>query len=210
MTKRSAVLEKPAKTDEPLLSMTGERIDGALPPPKDKTICLAKDMESDELYVNLHPQSIGSPYKMFRTLGYATGGVKVTFYADHMKQWITVVVDAKHKFTTDETYLQRMAKPVEESRERRKAKTAHLQKFQKTKPDPVAEVKDGKRVFKGKLGAKNFLFDAGDGSTVTELEEGKPAKDVAAGLKRKVVGQGEVTAYALWVFTKQWKEARSK
>lgn len=210
MTKKSAVLEKPKAGKEPLLSAQGERVDGALPAPDDKFICFAKDMEPDQLYVNLIPQTIGSPYKMFRTLGFTTGGVKVTFYADNVKQWLTVAVDAKTKFTTSEEYLQRMGKPVEKTKEERRAKTAHLQKFQKTKADPVPELKDGKRVFKGKLGEKNFLFDAGDGSTVAELEGTKPAKEVAATLKRKVVGQQEVTAYALWVFTKQWKEARSK
>lgn len=177
--------------------------------PKKGTLVTAKEMVSDELYANVKPHSIGSPYKMFRLLSKEkSGDVKVTMYADNLKEWLNLTVKSNFELTTDERYLSEMKKPVEKSKEERRARAAHLPKFQKTKPDPEKTPASGKKVFKGKLGSKSVLFDAGDGSTVVMLESGTNLKEAAKVAKRELVSQDDATPYAVWVFTQQWKASR--
>lgn len=208
MTKKTVAV---GEVQEPLLSADGERVDGALTAPKADTITLAGKMRGDELYVNVKPLTMGSPYKMFRYLGKEKDGeVKVTMYADTLKEWLTILVKPTWEFTTDERYLHAMTKPIEKSKEERRKRAAHLPKFQKTKPDPDPSPSDPKRGFKAKIGNKLVIFDAGDGSTLATMDLAGDYKVKAKELKRELVSSKQASPYAFWVFVRAWHSARVK
>lgn len=213
----AAVKDKPAKAakkaveqdpEEPMLSLSGEVVEFALTPPDKKTVVLAKDMISEELYANVFPMTMGNAYKMHRLVEKKDGKVAVMFYADTIKEWLHASVEPGFKYTTDERYTYAMSRPTVVSKEERRKRAAHLPKFKKTKPDPEAKPTNGKSVFKGKLLKATVLFDTGDGAKVAKVAEGQKAKDAAKAADRKLVGQDEATEYAIWNYSKQWHLAR--
>ena len=69
-------------------------------------ITLAKDMKSDELYVNIKGMHIGEPHKMVRLLEKRDNGkVHITFYAENLREWLTVDVYDNWELTTDLSLL---------------------------------------------------------------------------------------------------------
>lgn len=197
-------------------SMGGERVEGALEPPQRKNIVQAKDMRSDEIYSNVHPGTVMDPYYMIRTLGHPevvvagkrvkdTSKVRITFYARGHRDWLTCDVPLDYLVTTEELYLQHTAKPIAADPAVKAKRTEHLKQFHfkkgegQAKPLPPATKKDGKRAFKGTLGTKKVLIDAGDGSVVGD--QAKPGK-------LEIVARSAASPYAAKIYEKAWAEAK--
>lgn len=167
-----------------------------------------KDVRPGVLCVNLERKVFVSrsagPVK-----GDPHGRYTLEFWAPNLGQWLSTIVKDTYPVTEDLARVDPSIMPPDPKQAiaRNRERAAHLPKFKREKPLPEAAPPDGKRVFKGKLGARTCLLDAGDGSVAGEVTQGT-AKEAAAKLKRTLVSQDEATPYAYHMFTEAWRQAR--
>lgn len=135
---------------------------------------------------------------------------KLQLWAGNLGEWLETTVPLSYPLHPDLSTLPPEAQPPDPKVEavRARERAAHLPKFKRSTPLPEAQPNDGRRVFKGKLGERTYLFDAGDGQRFSEVPEGKTAGEVAKSLKRELIPQDKATPYAYHVFTQAWQESR--
>lgn len=81
-------------------------------------------------------------------------------------------------------------------------------KPKKVKEPVVVPEANGKEAFEGTIGDKKYLFDAGNGETLVELEAGKPIADQAQAIARTLIPRSKASKYAVNLLFRNWRAAR--
>ena len=168
-----------------------------------------KDVKPGVLCVNLERRAYVG--RSCGPIGDREDHYKFEAWDKDLGEWLNVTVLSTYPLQEDISKVDRSIMPPDPKVElaKQRSRAAHLPKFKREKPIPEIAKRNGKSVFKGKLGRGVFLLDAGDGSTVGEITEGT-AKEAAHKLNRRLISQDGVTPYAYYVFTEAWKQARAE
>lgn len=183
---------------------------GELEDPRVEHVTLAKDMDTDMEYVNVQHHHIGAQYKIMKALrGTTSGDVKITFWADNLKEWLECDVPPNYRFTNDPAYIAIAARPTKASAEVRRARAAHLGQYKRVRSELPPEPAQPTLCIVGQIGTNKVLVDPGNGDVVhtSPLESFNAARDAEA-IGRTLVPQKEATLYAITKLRRAWADAK--